>query len=198
LETEQVIRSRDALWLNQQYRVWKGIAKQTITNIHDDELFINTIREKAQDIEAGRGVETNVDRIKIVDNLKTMPIRFPPNLHEQCKNLEDSSIQRLKQSRIKFAPQPSWLLCLLQSQSINQSGREYTANVLIDQFDEDFVTISDFAFLVAEVEKNLSLEQMKTGAADETHNKMSPAGYNHVSNVPANVLEEWDHPDPWN
>jgi hypothetical protein len=126
LETEQVIRSRDDLWLNQQYGVWKGITKQTITNIHDDddddddELFMDAARETAQDIEAGREAETNVDRIEIVDN-DDNPV--PPNLREQCKNLEDSSIQRLKQSQIEFAPQPSRLLRLLQIQLINQEER---------------------------------------------------------------------------
>jgi hypothetical protein len=80
LETEQVIRSRDALWLNQQYGAWRVITKQTTTNIDDDdnnELFINTDQEKARDIEAGREAETNVDRIKIVDN-NDNPI--PPKL----------------------------------------------------------------------------------------------------------------------
>jgi hypothetical protein len=51
---------------------------------------------------------------------------------------------------------------------INQSGREDTVIVLIDPLDEDFDTIPDFAFLVAEVENNLSPEQKKTGAMDET------------------------------
>jgi hypothetical protein len=49
----------------------------------------------------------------------------------------------------------------------NQSGKEDTVNVLIDQLDEDFDT-PDFAFLVAEVENNLSTEQKKTGAMDES------------------------------
>jgi hypothetical protein len=80
---------------------------------------------------------------------------------------------------------------------INQSGREDTVNVLIDQFDEDFDTIPDFAFLVAEVEKNLSLEQMKIGAMDETYDKLSPAEYKHISTYLQKFREAWDHPDPW-
>jgi hypothetical protein len=51
LETERVIRSRDALWLNQQYGAWRGITKQTTTNIDDDdndELFINNDWEKGR------------------------------------------------------------------------------------------------------------------------------------------------------
>jgi hypothetical protein len=44
----------------------------------------------------------------------------------------------------------------------NQSGREDTLNVLIDRFDEDFDMIPNFTFLVAEVEKELNLEQKKT------------------------------------
>ena len=87
LATEQVIRSRDALWLNQQYGVWKGIMQQTTTNIDDDdedELFINSAQETAQDIEAGREVETNVDRIKIVDN-DDNPV--PPKLARAMRKL---------------------------------------------------------------------------------------------------------------
>jgi hypothetical protein len=72
LETEKVIRSQDALWLNQQYGAWKGIPKQTITNIDDDddddEPFIDAARGKTRDIEAGREAETTVRRIEIVDN----------------------------------------------------------------------------------------------------------------------------------
>jgi hypothetical protein len=63
--------------------------------------------------------------------------------------------------------------------------------------DEDFDTIPDFAFLVAGEEKNLSPEQKRTGAMDETYNKLSPAEYKHVFNVPAKFREAWDHPDPW-
>jgi hypothetical protein len=79
---------------------------------------------------------------------------------------------------------------------INQSGREDTVNVLIDRFDEDFDTIPDFAFLVAEVENNLSPEQMKTGAMDETYDKLSRAEYKHAFDVPAKFREAWDHSDP--
>jgi hypothetical protein len=60
----------------------------------------------------------------------------------------------------------------------DQSGREDTINVLIDRFDKDF------AFLVQEVDKNLSPEPMKTGAMKEIYNKLSPAEYKHVLDVP--------------
>jgi hypothetical protein len=80
---------------------------------------------------------------------------------------------------------------------IDQSGREDTVNVLIDRLDEDFETIPDFAFLVAEVEKNLSPEQMKTGAMDKTYGKLSPAEYKHVFDLPAKFREAWDHQAPW-
>jgi hypothetical protein len=80
LQTAQFIRSRDALWLNQQYGVWRVITIQTTTNIDDDdndELFIDTDREKARNIEAGREAETYVDRIEIVAN-NDIPV--PPQL----------------------------------------------------------------------------------------------------------------------
>jgi hypothetical protein len=67
---------------------------------------------------------------------------------------------------------------------------------LIDQLDEDFETIPDFDFLVAEVEKNLLPEQMKTGVMEKTYGKLSPAEYKHVFDVPAKFPEAWDHQDP--
>jgi hypothetical protein len=87
LATERVIRSQDALWLNQQYGVWKGITQQTTTNMDDndeDELFIDTARETARDIEAGREAVTHVDRIEIVDN-DDNPV--PPKLAQAMRKL---------------------------------------------------------------------------------------------------------------
>jgi hypothetical protein len=78
----------------------------------------------------------------------------------------------------------------------DQSGREDTLNVLIDRFDEDFETIPDFAFLVAEVEKELTPEQKKTGAMQSTYDKLSLAEYKYVFDEPAKFREAWDHPDP--
>jgi hypothetical protein len=69
--------------------------------------------------------------------------------------------------------------------------------VLIDRFDEDFDTIPDFAFLVAEVEKELTPEQKKTGGMKSTYNKLSPAEYKYMFDVPAKFREAWDHPAPW-
>jgi hypothetical protein len=68
---------------------------------------------------------------------------------------------------------------------------------LIGHFDEDFNTIPDFAFLVAEVEKELTPEQKKTGAMKSTYDKLLPAEYKYVFDVPAKFREAWDHPDPW-
>jgi hypothetical protein len=71
--SERVIRSCDALWLNQQYGVWKGITKQNVANIDDDdadEPFIDISVEDSQYIEAGREPETDVDRIEIDDQDK--------------------------------------------------------------------------------------------------------------------------------
>jgi hypothetical protein len=80
----------------------------------------------------------------------------------------------------------------------DQSGRENTLNVLIKHFDEDFDTIPDFAFLVAEVEKEkLPPEQKKTGAMNSTYDKLSPAAYKYVFDLPAKFRKAWDHPDPW-
>jgi hypothetical protein len=50
LEKERIIRSRDVLWLNQQYGVWKGITKQNVININDDdedEPFLDLSREES-------------------------------------------------------------------------------------------------------------------------------------------------------
>jgi hypothetical protein len=79
----------------------------------------------------------------------------------------------------------------------DQSGREDTLNVLIDSFDEDFEMIPDFAFLVAEVEKEVTPEQKKTGAMKNAYDKLSLAEYKYVFDVPAKFREAWDHPDPW-
>jgi hypothetical protein len=57
--------------------------------------------------------------------------------------------------------------------------------------------IPDSAFLVAEVEKELTPEQKKTGAMNSTYHKLSPAEYNYVFVVPAKSREAWGHPDPW-
>jgi hypothetical protein len=62
LETERIIQSRDVLWLNQQYGVWKGITKQNVTNINDDdedEPFLDLSREESPNIETGRETETD-------------------------------------------------------------------------------------------------------------------------------------------
>jgi hypothetical protein len=79
----------------------------------------------------------------------------------------------------------------------DQSGREDTLNVLIDHFDEDFDTIPDFTFLVAEVKKELTPEQKKTGGMNSTHAKLLPAEYKYVFDLPVKCREAWDHPDPW-
>jgi hypothetical protein len=93
-----------------------------------------------------------------------------------------------------FTPEPQTITDRVGATT--RSGREDTLNVLIDRFDEDFETIPDFAFLVAEVEKELTPEQKKTGAMQSTYDKLSLAEYKYVFDEPAKFREAWDHPDP--
>ena len=183
--------------MNQQYGVWKGITKQNVTNIDDDadedEPFLDLSHEESGNLETGREEGTQVDRIEIVDP-DDNPI--PPKLASAMRKLGGflSPAAQTITDRIgattRSATKPA-------ADPIDQPGREDTLNVLIDRFDEDFESIPDFAFLVAEVEKSLTPEQMKTGAMNETYNKLSPAEYKHVFDVPAKFREAWDHPDPW-
>jgi hypothetical protein len=123
LETEQVICSQDALWLNQQYGAWRGITKQSTTNINDDdndELFTDTDPGKARDIKAGRETETNVDRIEIVDN-NDNPV--PPKLARAMQKLggffnpEAQTITDRVRATAKLATTPT-------ADPINQSIRK--------------------------------------------------------------------------
>jgi hypothetical protein len=66
METNQIIGSRDALWLNQQYGDWKGITQQDVTTINnddDDEPFLDISNNETKEEEAGGELETEVDRI---------------------------------------------------------------------------------------------------------------------------------------
>jgi hypothetical protein len=61
-----VIRNRDALWLNQQYRDWKGIKQQYVTTIDNDEEdkpFLDISNGVPNDEDTGRELETKVNRI---------------------------------------------------------------------------------------------------------------------------------------
>jgi hypothetical protein len=196
LETDRIIRSRDALWLNKQYGEWKGITRQNITNLDDDdddEPFLDISLDASRDIQTGSEPETAVDRIEVVDE-DDNPIQ--PKLARALKKLsgflspEAQTITDRVRATTRSASTPA-------NDPNDQSGREDTLNVLIDRFDEDFDTVPDFAFLVAEVEKTLTPEQMKTGAMKNTYEKLSPAEYKYVFDVPAKFREAWDHPDPW-
>jgi hypothetical protein len=153
LGTDRIIRSRDALWLNQQHgHLNKGITKQDVTTIDDDEdnePFLNISNDGPKDEEAGREPETEVDRIEVVgknDNPVT------PKLASALRKLggfftpENQPITDHIGATARSAT-------IASEDPTNQSGREDTPNVLIDCFDEDFDTIPNFAFLVADAEK---------------------------------------------
>ncbi len=197
LETDRIIRSRDALWLNQQYGDWKGITQQDVTTIDDDDddkpfLDISTDDTKDEETDNGREPE-EVDRIEVVDENDT-PVT--PKLASALRKLggfftpEPQAITDRVGATTRSATIPA-------EDPTDQSGREDTLNVLIDRFDEDSDTVPDFAFLVAEVEKELTPEQKKTGAMKSTYDKLLPAEYKYVFDVPATFREAWDHPDPW-
>jgi hypothetical protein len=210
LETERIIQSRDALWLNKQYGVWKGITKQNVTNIGDDddddndnEPFLDLSREESPNIETGRETESlnikigretaDVNQIEVVD---TNDNPVPPKLASAMRKLgglfdqEPQTITDRVRATRQLATKPT-------EDPITQSGREDTINVLIDGFDEDLKSIPYFAFLVAGVEKNLSPEQKKTGSMNEAYDKLSASEYKHVFDVPGKFREKWDYPDPW-
>jgi hypothetical protein len=123
LETERIIRSRDVLWLNQQYGVWKGITKQNVTNINDDdedEPFLDLSREESPNIVTGRETETDVNQIEVVDANEN-PV--PPKLASAMRKLGGFLTTRLKRSQIALKPLGSRQRHLLKIQSINQEGR---------------------------------------------------------------------------
>jgi hypothetical protein len=144
--------------LNKQYGVWKGITKQNVTNINDDddnEPLIDLSREESPNIETGRETEApnietgretaDVNQIEVV-GANDNPV--PPKHHEP-QTITDC-VRATRQLAMKPTEDP-----------ITQSGKEDTINVLIDRFDKNFESIPNFAFLEAEVEKNLSPEQTK-------------------------------------
>jgi hypothetical protein len=54
LETEKIIQSRDALWLNQQHGDWKGITQQDVATIDDndedeDKSFLDIANNDSKD-----------------------------------------------------------------------------------------------------------------------------------------------------
>jgi hypothetical protein len=66
LETDKIILSHGALWLNQQCGDWKGITQQDVTTIDDNDVnepFLDISNDDPKDEEAGREPETEVDRI---------------------------------------------------------------------------------------------------------------------------------------
>jgi hypothetical protein len=62
--------------------------------------------------------------------------------------------------------------------------------VLIDQFNEDFNTIPNCAFLVVKIEITLSPEQMKTELMKSIYDKLSPTEYKYVFDVPQQSSEK--------
>jgi hypothetical protein len=139
----------------------------------------------------GKQKRTSI-KLKLLTPTKTPSLQ---NWHLRCANSEfffDDEAETIT-DRVRATRQ--WATTPTEDPN-DQSGREDRINVLIDQFDKDFESIPDFAFLVSEVEKNLSPEHMKAGTMNEAYNKLSPSEYKHVFDVPGEFREAWDHPDP--
>jgi hypothetical protein len=146
-----------------------------------------------KDEEIDREPETEVDRMKVVDKNNT-PVT--PKLASALCKLGGFFTPEL-QAIIDCIRATTRSATIPAEDPNNQSGREDTLNVLIDHFDEDFKMIPNAAFLVAEVKKELTPEQKETGAMKSTYDKLSPAEYKYVFDLPATFREAWDHPDPW-
>jgi hypothetical protein len=105
LETKQIIRSRNALWLNKQYGVWKGISKPNVTNIDDDKVnepFLDLSRKEFPNIKNGRETESpnietgretaDVNQIEVFD-ANDNPV--PPKLTSAMQNNRIYAITRI-------------------------------------------------------------------------------------------------------
>jgi hypothetical protein len=135
LETKGITRCCDALWLNKQYGVWKGVTKQNITNIDDDdddEPFLDLSRERSPNIETGRDTESpniengresaDINQIEVVD-ANDNPV--PPKLASAMRKVggffdhEPQTITNRFRATRQLARKPT-------EDPITQSGREDT------------------------------------------------------------------------
>jgi hypothetical protein len=176
LWTKWVIHSKDVLWLDQNYREWKGLGINTTVldndDDDDDDLLINLEALMPPPLEP-----PNDGTVEVPPTHGPTNPRFGRVMHNLVDHNNPAApvvALRTTRSMVSFSNQPG------RDDAVND-----TASVLINQFHNNF----------AMVVTSVSVEDAEITKDGDP--KISPSSYKDIYDAPNSYDRAWDHEDPW-